>query len=233
MTVAPILLAVCAGLLVGFLRRGRLASIARTHLRHPEFLAVAIAASLFVDLTEAGPSGAIALVGLLGGLAFAVVNLHLTGMTVITIGIAANLLPVALNGAMPVRPEALVEAEMITFDELDRVSLTGARELTDESTLLASLGDTFPVRWTNQVVSIGDLVMMVGLADLVANLMLQRRRRRLHPSALPALEALGWHEEIDLTDAHRPRIDLRREIDLRDAPGADLVEADQEPGAPG
>jgi hypothetical protein len=240
-TLAPILFAVCAGLFFGFLRRGRLASIARTRIRHPEFLAVAIGASLFVDATDAGPSGTIALAGLIGGLAFAVVNLHLTGMAVIAIGITANLLPIALNGAMPVRPEALVEAEMVTADELPRVSLNGARELSDDSTMLAVLGDTFPVRWTNQVVSIGDLIMMVGLADVVANLMRQRRRRRLHPSALPVLEALGWHEEIDLTiDTGDTTIDLREVLDLREPVASDdqvlidLVDTDQtEPAAPG
>lgn len=217
MVVAPIILAVCVGLVIGALRRGRLTSIARTRIRHPEFLLVAIAASLFVDQTDMGPSGAIALLGLIGGLAFAIVNVHLAGMTVIAIGIAANLLPIALNGAMPVRPEALVEAEMVTADELPRVTLNGARELSDDSTLLSMLGDTFPVRWTNQVVSIGDLIMMVGLAALVANLMLQRRRPRLHPSALPALEAIGWHEEIDLTTEDGTgvvTIDLRDPLDV-------------------
>ncbi|MEZ5245362.1 MAG: DUF5317 family protein [Acidimicrobiales bacterium] len=235
MTLAPIILAVCAGLLVGFVRRGRLASIARTRIRRPEFLAVAIGASLFVDMTDTGPSGLIALLGLVGGLAFAVVNLHLAGMTVIAVGITANLLPIALNGSMPVRPDALVEAEMVTVDELPRVSLNGARELSDDSTILPALGDTFPVRWTHQVVSIGDLVMMVGLADLVANLMLQRRRRRLHPSALPALEALGWREEIDLTsEVGVTRVDLRDEIDLRDRMEPGWIDADQnDPATPG
>ena len=223
----------CAGLIFGVLRRGRLTSIARTRIRHPEFLVVALGASLFVDVTEAGPSAAIALIGLLGGLAFAGVNLHLAGMTVIAIGIGLNLAPIALNGAMPVRPEALVEAEMVTQEELPRVTLSGARELSDDSTMLAVLGDTFPVRWTNQVVSIGDLIMMVGLADLVSNLMRQRRRRRLHPSALPALEALGWHEELDLTtDTGVVTIDLR-DPDRENALG-ELVESDQpEPVPPG
>lgn len=207
---APILLAVLAGIAFGFLRRGRLASIARTRVRHPEFLFVAIAGSLFVDLTEWGPSGAIALVGLVGGLFFAALNIHIAGMAVIAIGLILNLVPVALNGAMPVRPDALVEAEMVTVDELPRVTLTGARELENDSTILPVLGDTFPVRWTNQVVSIGDIIMIVGLADVVANLMLQRRRRRLPTSALPALEAMGWHEErIDLTGDPVEPIDLR------------------------
>lgn len=216
---APILLAVVVGVVVGFVRRGRLASIARTRVRHPEFLVVAIGCSLFVDVVDTDQAGAIALVGLVGGLFFAAVNIHLVGMTVIAIGITANLLPVALNGAMPVRPDALVEAEMVTVEELPRVTLTGARELETDDTLVSFLGDTFPVRWTNQVVSIGDLIMIVGLADLIANLMLQRRRRRLPASALPALEAMGWHEEwIDLTGDPVEAIDLREPIDLRDAP---------------
>lgn len=239
MTLAPILLAVAAGLIFGLLRRGRLTSIARTRIRHPEFLAVAIGCSLFVDYSDSGPSGVIALVGLVGGLAFAVVNWHLAGMTVVTIGIAANLLPVFLNGHMPVRPESLVEAEMVTVDELPRVTLNGARELSDDSTRLSFLGDTFPVRWTNQVVSVGDLIMMVGLADVVANLMLQRRRRRLHPSALPVLEALGWHEDVDpFADTGVVTIDLRDEIDLREQVLINLIDAEAEvdqtePSAPG
>lgn len=224
----------CIGLVVGALRHGRLVAIARTRIRRPEFLVVAIAASLFVDLTDTGPSAAIALLGLVSGLAFAVVNVHLAGMTVIAIGIALNLLPIALNGAMPVRPEALVEAEMVTAEELPRVTLNGARELSDDSTILGVLGDTFPVRWTNQVVSIGDLIMMVGLAALVANLTLQRRRPRLHPSALPALEAMGWHEEIDLTNEAGTgvvTIDLREPVDT-DETGRDRIDA-IEPDAAG
>lgn len=225
---APILLAVGVGVVFGYLRRGRLVSIARARVRHPEFLLVAIAGSLVVDLTETGPSGAIAVVGLVGGLFFAILNLHLAGMAVITVGVVLNLVPVALNGAMPVRPDALVEAEMVTVDELPRVSLTGARELETDQTLLPFLGDTFPVRWTNQVVSIGDLVMVVGLADVVANLMVRRRRRRLPSSALPALEAMGWHEQrLGATGDPVEPIDLRDqvEVDLRDSPAPSSTSA--------
>ena len=204
--------------------------MARTRLRHPEFLAVAIAGSLFVDVSDAGPSGTIVLVGLIGGLAFAGVNLHLTGMAVIAVGITANLVPVALNGAMPVRPQALVEAEMVTVDELDRVTLNGGRELETDSTLLAILGDTYPVRMTGQVVSLGDLIMMVGLADVITNLMLQRRRRRLPPGALASLASQGWLEDdmIDL-DANPVPIDLRDDIfaDLRDDATIELRGAPQ------
>jgi hypothetical protein len=219
--VAPILLAVLAGIVFGLVRRGRLTSIARTRIRHPEFLLIAIGGSLFVDVFDSGPTSAIAMIGLLAGLFFAALNIHIVGMAIIALGVTLNLLPVVLNGSMPVRPEALVEAEMVTADELDRVTLTGARELETPDTILPGLSDTFPVRWTNQVVSLGDLIMMVGLADVVANLMLQRRRRRLPASALPALEAMGWHEEqVDLTGDPVEPIDLRHPPppDLRDQP---------------
>lgn len=203
----PISLSLIAGVVIGIARRGRLAAVARTRVRHLELLVVALAASLIVDLFDVGGAGAIALVGLVGGLAFAIVNVHLVGMAVVGIGVSSNLLVVALNGGMPVRPEALVEAEMVTVDELDRVSLTGARVLADDDTVLGGLGDTFPVRWTGQVVSIGDLIMLVGVTDVVANLFLQRRRRRLPAGGDAALGAFGWPadpedppETIDLTD---------------------------------
>jgi hypothetical protein len=219
-SVLPIVVAVLIGIACGALRRGRLRAIARTRVCRPELLVVALGVSVLLDVSGAGPSGVFAIVGLLAGLAFAAVNVHLVGMAVIAIGITANLLPVALNGAMPVRADALVEAEMITADEIDRVTLSGARELETDDTLLAFFGDTFPVRVTGQVVSLGDLILMVGLADVVANLMLQRRRRRLPPSAVPSLGALGWHEDDDILDlsgsGNPPRRPREAFIDLRD-----------------
>lgn len=225
MAAAPILLAVVVGLAAGVLRRGRFAAIGRTRLRHPEFLVVAIACGVVVDTFDVEPAGAIAVVGLIGGLAFTGVNIHLTGMAVIGVGLIANLVPVAVNGAMPVRPDALVEAEMVARADLDRVSLTGARELADDDTMLEFLGDTIPVRFTGQVLSIGDLIMIVGLADVVANLMLQRRRRRVPPSAVPSLAALGWHEGTDgrhVVDLRTtaPAVDLREPVAVGQAPSS-------------
>lgn len=209
----PILLAVGIGVAVGLARGGRLSAVARARLRHPEFLLIALACSIFIDMTDTGPTLVIAVVGLIAGVFFGLFNAHLTGMIVLTLGILSNLVPLAVNGAMPVRGDALVEAGMVTAEELPRVSLTGARELADDTTRLEFLGDTFPVHWTGQVLSIGDLIMMVGLADVVAHLLLKRRRRRVPSSAHPSLAALGWQES-----AHdfQP-IDLRSTvIDLRD-----------------
>lgn len=184
MAFAPIVVALIVGLFVGVLRRGTFRALARTRIGRPELLLVALVAGALTESTDIRGAGVITLVGLLAGLAFAAVNFHLVGMPIIAIGVAANLVPVAANGAMPVRADALVEAEMVDVDDLDRVRLTGARELVDDQTIAGFLGDTLPVRWTGQVLSIGDLIMLIGLADVTANLMLQRPRRRDRPAGL-------------------------------------------------
>ncbi|MFE9656643.1 DUF5317 family protein [Micromonospora sp. NPDC006431] len=45
------------------------------------------------------------------------------------------------------------------------------------ATRLAALGDTLPVPWLNVVISVGDIVLMTGIALLVAALMHQSRPR--------------------------------------------------------
>lgn len=229
MAFLPILLAIGIGAAIGLYRGGRISALTRAHLRQPEFLVIALVCSVIVDVTDAGPTVAIAVVGLLAGAFFGLVNAHLTGMIVLTIGIVSNLLPLMLNGAMPVRPEALAEAGMVTSEELPRVSLTGARVIADDSTRLEFLGDTFPIQWTGQVVSIGDLIMMVGLANVVTHLLLKKRRRRVPSSAHPSLAALGWQESTHDFDTIDLRLDTSAHIDLREPPVEEPIGASDGP----
>ena len=53
-------------------------------------------------------------------LAFTFRNIRLAGMAVVSVGIIANLVPIVLNGATPVRPEALVEAGMVDAADIER-----------------------------------------------------------------------------------------------------------------
>ena len=194
MAAVPIIVAVVIGIIVGLARGGRVTALARTRLRALPALAVALVANTVVDTVDVSAPGVWAVVGLLAGLVFAVRNLHLVGMVVVAIGLVVNLAPVALNGAMPVRGQALVDAGMVEQHQLELVVLDGARELADDETVLEPLGDIIPIAITGQVMSFGDLIMLVGLADVIANLLLQRPRRRLPKGAARSLAGFGWVE---------------------------------------
>ncbi len=210
MAFAPLVLAIIIGFAVGIARRGRLRAIAGARVASLPLLFLAVAIGVAVDRVDLPGSGWWALAGLVAALAFTVRNLLIVGMAVIGVGIVVNLVPIAVNGTMPVRGDALVEAGMIEAGEIDRVVLSGPRELADDDTRLAWLGDTIPVAIADQVVSFGDLIILVGVADVIANLMLRRRRRRLPASALASLEAFGWHEtEEELGSLIDLRTDLR------------------------
>jgi len=191
---APIIAAVLIGLFIGRLRRGRITAVARTRLRLKSLFVIAFGCGLAVDPIDLPRPGIWAIAGLAAGLAFAVRNLHLAGMVVIAVGITANLLPVAITGSTPVLGSALVEADMVAAVDLDRVSLDGARTLVDDSSGWNLLGDIIPVAAADQVMSFGDLIVLVGMVSVISNLMLQRRPRRVPSSALASLETLGWCE---------------------------------------
>lgn len=212
MVVAPIAVAILIGLVAGALRRGRVASLTRTRLRRPLLLAVAVGGAVGADVLDLPAPAVFAFVGLLSGIAFSASNLLIPGMAVIGIGVAANLVPVALNGAMPVRADALVEADIVEPADVELVELRGARELADSDTLLELMGDVIPVPPFEQVISFGDLIVLVGLADVVTNLMRARRPLRLPRGSAATLSALGWEMPPD-DDIF---IDLRRSLD--DAP---------------
>jgi hypothetical protein len=130
---------------------------------------------------------------LAGLIVFALRNRALLGMSIVALGLGANLAVVVLNDGMPVRREALVSAGLASADEVDRVEISGVQRLERDSDRLVFLGDVIPLPETEQVLSFGDLVILVGLADVAANLLLARRR----PSA-------GADDRTDEPDAPPP-----------------------------
>lgn len=209
MAFAPLVLAVITALVIGTARRGHVTAIAGVRLYSLPLLFTTLAAGLAVNQFDVPAAQWWAVGGLVAGGVFVIRNLHLAGLGVIGIGIIANLAPIVVNGATPVRPMALVEAGMVDAADLDRVALAGARELSGAGTSLAWLGDTVPVAAFNQVMSFGDLIVLVGLVAVLVNAMVHRRRRRLPASCLASLEAFGWHE----TDEHEGAIiELRTEM---------------------
>lgn len=209
MAFAPLVLAVIIGFAAGLIRRGRLRSILGVRIVSLPLLALAIGIGFATDQFDLPQPGWWAFAGLVAALIFTIRNLMIVGMAVIGVGIVANLVPIVLNGATPVRAEALVEAGMVETGDLDRVVVSGARAIADEETRLGWLGDTIPIAVADQVVSFGDLIMLIGVANTIASLMLRRRRRHLPSSALASLEAFGWHETEEKLGSV---VDIRTEL---------------------
>ncbi len=108
-------------------------------------------------------------------LTFAVANVSLTGMWLVALGVGLNLVAIGVNGGMPVRPSALVAAGVAEAEEVHDLDLRGKRHLERPSDRLVAISDIIPVRPLAEVLSFGDIVMNVGLADVIVHLMRPRR----------------------------------------------------------
>ena len=89
---------------------------------------------------------------------------------------------VAVNGGMPVRASALEAAGVIS--EGEPVEVDDPRHLETADDPVPVLGDVLPVPLTNEVLSFGDLIVIVGAADAVREL----SRRRRAPLAVAAAQ---------------------------------------------
>lgn len=91
-------------------------------------------------------------------------------LAVAGLGIALNIMVIGLNGGMPVSFSA---AQGLGAVRADLEELVGRRCLyvtMDDSTLLPDLGDVLPVpgpRWHQALISVGDLLLALGLSGWV------------------------------------------------------------------
>ena len=178
------LVAAALGVVAGYATGGRLRHLGDRPVRGWPLLAAGVALQGAAGI---GALGVVSLAMVLGSLglllAFTIANLRLVGMAVIAVGLGLNIVVIALNGAMPVRPAALVRAGIVDdVAEANTLDLGVKRRLEEPGDRLSVLGDVLPVRPLRQVLSFGDLVLAAGTADVVAHLM-HRRRARLRAGA--------------------------------------------------
>jgi hypothetical protein len=115
--------------------------------------------------------------GLLG--LFALRNLALGGMGVVALGLALNIVPIAVNGAMPVRGSAIVRSGLAHRpDDVGKIRFGGKHHLETSRDHLTALGDILPDWVFHEVLSFGDLVLSAGIAAVFVNLLRPARRRR-------------------------------------------------------
>jgi hypothetical protein len=172
--VLTLCIGVLAGLIVGLARRPAGMRTIRPRVEQIGLLA----AGAMLNALSVVLDGTAALVALVLSLAVliacAVANRHITGIAVVGVGLLLNLMAVALNGGMPVRPSALVAAGAV--EEGEPIAVEEPRHLESADDPVPVLGDVLPVPLTSEVLSFGDLIVIVGAADAVREL--SRRRSR-------------------------------------------------------
>jgi hypothetical protein len=170
-------IAVGGGLLLGLALGGRITNLADTRFRFWALLPLGLALQVLVEFDSAPIPTALLIVSYVYLVAFCAANLHIIGMGVVLIGIALNALVITANGGMPVRVDAARAAHLVEHGErfeLDEVK----HHVEDKDSTLMALADIIPVRPFRQVLSFGDLIVGVGMADLLAHLVRGPRRRR-------------------------------------------------------
>lgn len=185
-------LALVLGIVLGIAAGGRVANVMRRRLELVWLLAISVAIQVAAETVEASDEIGLAmvLVSYVGLSAFAIANIRFVGMPVVLVGLLCNLLVITANGGMPVRGDAIVAARAATTDELAALDFGAKRHLEDRDDVLVVLGDIVPVRPTREVLSFGDLILAVGVADVLFRLLKPaepraRRERRVRAPRRP------------------------------------------------
>ncbi|MGH8991190.1 MAG: DUF5317 family protein, partial [Acidimicrobiia bacterium] len=134
-----------------------------------------VALDLFWSGPASGLSHVLLSVSYLLLLGFCAANLTNKGMSVVAFGIALNALVITVNGGMPIRTDPGFAETVKHHAERPSDSLT-------------FLGDVIVLRPLNQALSFGDLIMLVGLVDVLVHRSRPAPTRR-PPVALEAIEA--------------------------------------------
>lgn len=109
-------------------------------------------------------------------------NLHLKSLWFVWMGLLANTLVIIANhGHMPVSPEALHQAGLGRLEPVLRNTYDAVHTLMSEQTRLWFLGDVIPVPLEvfRNVMSLGDVLLMLGIAGVILEGALQAGGRNL------------------------------------------------------
>src|SRR3954452_5175850 len=145
-------IAVGAGLVVGLLGGGSLQELGRRRFRLWPLLPIGIALQLPL-LDALGSGGLLAAYACL--LVFAVANLRFVGMGLVVLGIALNMVPIAADGGMPVRQQAVVDAGISSSGDVAQLGLDRKHHLQRPSDRVTVLGDIIPLSPLHEVLSFG------------------------------------------------------------------------------
>jgi hypothetical protein len=183
------LAAMAIGFLVSLALGGRFRHLAGKTFRLWLLLPMGLLLQLLVEHDGAPAPYALLLLSYVCLIAFGIANWRLTGMWLIVLGFGLNFLCIAVNHGMPVSRTAIGSLDI-------EDPPTGVKHhLERPSDDLVFLGDNIPVPApVDEALSFGDMIMTVGVADLLFNLMQpprRERRRRRTSRPVPAVDKLA------------------------------------------
>ncbi|MDQ6784264.1 MAG: DUF5317 family protein [Actinomycetota bacterium] len=174
------LVALLLGGVIGAVLGGDVRHLTTWRLRSWWLLIPGVAAQIAADRWHlAGLDAAIGAGSYLCLLAFVWRNVLLVGMGVVAVGLVANLAVITVDGGMPVHPAAVVAAGIAAPNQLADIGYGHRHHLESGGDHVTFLDDRLPLGALHQVLSIGDLILFVGVADVAANLVRRQRRRRV------------------------------------------------------
>jgi hypothetical protein len=177
--------AIVVGVLAGLIGRGSPTRLLRLRFRWTALLAVFLLASLAARLDAPGAFAAL-LAGTAAFAVFAFANaLPVRGMLLVGIGFTLNLVVMADNHGMPYRPDAVVSAGAFSSRSADlvpRSTVSSHPERASDQLML--LADVIPLRPLREVVSLGDVLVAIGLGLVVFHGLLGDGLRRARHRAV-------------------------------------------------
>jgi hypothetical protein len=208
------------GAVAGLLTGGRLRNVAGHRLVAGWLLVLGVILHAAAARLDLGPLGIVSLLAGYGCLlAFAARNQTLVGIGIVAIGLAANAFVIAVNDGMPVRTSAVVAAHITDRPGLAALVYGRLHHLEHPGDRLGQLGDIIPVPMAHEVLSFGDLILAVGVADLVAHLLHPKRRRRPAGRAKTSATGPPASEQVvgQADDRPRPTVQPLRPIPVSSA----------------
>ena len=188
------LIAVVVGLVAGLARGGRFSHLASRPFRFGWLLVSGLVLQVLTELAHLPHllDMTAVLVSYATLAMFAAGNLNLGGMGLVAVGLLLNIVPIALNGGMPVRPSAIVRSGIVRrADQVHTLRFGGKRHLERPGDQMMVLADILPDWVFHEVLSFGDLVLSMGIAAVVVNL-LQPPRRHRRLARPPDTEGSAW-----------------------------------------
>ncbi|UFT98629.1 DUF5317 domain-containing protein [Radiobacillus kanasensis] len=177
--------------IVGFIRKGNLSKLTQPLFKwgwmFPLLLAIQLGVFYFQNKVEwiGQASGYVYIIVYVLGLLFLWVNRHQKGLPLVFVGVFLNFLVMITNGGrMPVSAEAAAGLDPMYMEAIKN-GFYAKHELLTQSTTFAFLGDIIPVGPPyprSQVISIGDVIMNVGIFLFIQDLMLNKDNENSHIS---------------------------------------------------